>query len=152
MREKTKKAQFKTIIITDLERLKVKQANAAQRRWMRDVAKFIDDVGLGGLYGPEFEGRNDFQLHHVLGRSAKHNKVPIGHWFIIPVPVELHDVGSDHPDNVTHFKKNFVKRFGDQCGIFQILYSCMAEWNKFPDCNFEIPPLSVYAAIMDTRV
>ena len=99
----------------------------------------------------KFEGRKDFQLHHVLGRSAKHNKVAIGHWFIIPVPVELHDVGSNHPDNVTHFKKRFTERFGDQRGIVQILYSCMDKWNDFEHNNYSIPPAEVYNAIMDTN-
>ncbi len=140
------------VVITDIEALRMnKQANAKQKKWMKDIASFIDEVGMGGLYGREYEGRKDFQLHHVLGRSAKHNKVHIGHWFIIPVPVELHDVSSNHPDNVTHFKKNFVNRFGDQRGIFQILYSCMHKWNDFDGNDFEIPPMEVYNAIMDTN-
>lgn len=123
----------------------MKQANAAQKQWMKDIAEFVQQTSLGGLYGAEFEGRTDFQLHHVLGRSARHNKVDIGHWFIIPVPVELHDVNSNHPDNVTHFKKNFVKRFGQQCGIYQILHSCMAHW------GYNTPSMTVYDAIMDTN-
>lgn len=125
----------------------MKQANAAQKRWMKSIADFIENESLGILYGPEFEGRKDFQLHHVLGRSAKHNKVAIGYWFIIPVPIELHDVHSNHPDNVTHFKKNFVKRFGQQCGIFQCLVGCMQQFGEY-DMNV---PDEVYAAIMDTN-
>ena len=66
------------------------------------------------------------------------------------MPVELHNVSSDHPDNVTHFKKNFVKRFGEQCGIFQILASVMDKWNDF-NCGYEVPPKDVYLSIMDTR-
>ena len=128
----------------------MKQANAAQKKWMSDIAEFVNDVGLGGLYGVEYEGRTDFQLHHVLGRSAKHNKVAIGHEFIIPVPFELHDVSSNHPENVTHCKKAFVKKFGDQRGIFQILYSCMDKWNDFDSCNFSLTSTDVYNAIMDT--
>lgn len=128
-----------------------KPASAKQRQWLKDIALFIDEVGLGGLYGAEYEGRTDYQLHHVLGRSAKHNKVHIGHWFVIPVPVELHDVGSNHPLNVTHRKKAFVSEFGQQCGIFQILYSCMDKWNDFDSHNFSLPDVEVYNAIMDTR-
>ena len=129
-----------------------KPANAAQKKWMSDIASFISDVGLGGLYGPEYEDRTDFQLHHVLGRSAKHNKVAIGHWFIIPVPFELHDVSSNHQLNVTHHKKAFINEFGEQCGIFQILYSAMSEWNKFKYINYSLPPIEAYNAIMDTKV
>lgn len=128
-----------------------KPANAEQRRFMSSISRFIHEVGLGGLYGAEYEGRTDFQLHHVLGRSAKHNKVAIGHWFVIPVPVELHDVSSNHDLNVTHHKKAFTKEFGDQRGIFQILYSCMDKWNDFDSCDFTIPNREVYNAIMDTR-
>lgn len=134
------------LIITNLDKLRMKQANAAQKRWMKQIADFIEQESLGILYGSEFEGRKDFQLHHVLGRSAKHNKVAIGHWFIIPVPIELHDVHSNHPDNVTHFKKNFVKRFGEQCGIFQCMISCMVQWGYTKEFNND-----VYNAIMDTN-
>ncbi len=127
-----------------------KPANAKQKKWMKDISEFISENGLGFLYGREYEDRYDFQLHHVLGRSAKHNKVPIGHEFIIPVPVELHDVNSNHPLNVTHHKKAFVTEFGKQSGIFQMLYSCMDKWNDFDDYNFSLPSREVYNAIMST--
>ncbi len=126
------------------------QPNAAEKRWLKSISEFIENEGLGILYGIEFEGRSDFQLHHVVGRTAKHNKIEIGHWFVIPVPWELHDVDSNNPDNVTHFKHNFTKRFGEQCGIFQILVSVMDKWNDF-NCNYEIPSKEIYTAIMDTR-
>ena len=122
----------------------MKPANAKQKQWMSDIAEFIQEVGLDGLYGHEFKGRYDFQLHHVLGRSAKHNKVAIGHEFIIPVPFELHDVSSNDPDNVTHYKNAFVKRFGTQSSIFQILISCMGQW------GYDTPSIEIYNAIMDT--
>ncbi len=123
----------------------MKQANAKQKQWMKDIAEFTNEVGLGCLYGPEFEGRTDFQLHHVLGRSAKHNKIAIGHEFIIPVPFELHDVNSNHPENVTHRKKAFIKRFGSQTSIFQVLYSGVAQW------GYDVPSMEIYNAIMDTN-
>ena len=123
----------------------MKQANAKQKQWMKDIAEFTNDVGLGCLYGPEFEGRTDFQLHHVLGRSAKHNKIAIGHEFIIPVPFELHDVNSNHPENVTHRKKAFIKRFGSQTSIFQVLYAGVAQW------GYDVPSMDIYNAIMDTN-
>ncbi len=128
-----------------------KPANAKQKKWMKDISEFISENGLGFLYGREYENRYDFQLHHVLGRSARHNKVPIGHEFIIPVPVELHDVNSNHPFNVTHHKKAFVTEFGKQSGIFQMLYSCMDKWNDFDGYNFSLPSREVYNAIIDTN-
>jgi hypothetical protein len=122
----------------------MKQAGKAQRQFMSDIAEWaICNTGL--LYGDEYDGAN-VQLHHVLGRSAKHNKVAIGHWFILPVPFELHDVSSNHPDNVTHCKKSFVNRFGSQSSIFQVMVSCMVE------DGYAIPSMDVIDAIMDTRI
>ncbi len=120
------------------------QANSKQKKWLSDMAAFISQESLGILY-PEYEGQYNFELHHVLGRSAKHNKVAIGHWFVIPVPKELHNVMSNHPDNVTHFKKRFVTRFGSQCWIFQCLVGVMGQW------GYDVPNGEVYEAIMDTR-
>lgn len=122
----------------------MKQANAAQKKWMKDIAEFTKEVGLGGLYGQEYADRYDFQLHHVLGRNAKHNKTSIGHEFIIPVPIELHDPNLKNEFHVGHCKKAFVKKFGTQSSIFQILISCMGQW------GYTVPSMDIYNAIMDT--
>ena len=121
-----------------------KPASAKQKKWMRDISDFIQAVGIDRYYGDEFLGGN-FELHHVLGRSAKHNKVAIGHEFIIPVPFELHNVLSDHPDNVTHFKHNFTNRFKMQRDIFNDLYIDMAYY------GYQVPSADIRAAIMDTN-
>ena len=121
-----------------------KPANAKQKKWMRDISDFIQAVGIDRYYGDEFRGGN-FELHHVLGRSAKHNKVAIGHEFIIPVPFDLHNVLSDHPDNVTHFKHNFTDRFKMQRDIFNDLYIDMADY------GYQIPSADIRNAIMDTN-
>ena len=123
----------------------MKQANAAQKQWMSDIANFISEVGLGFFYGEEYRGRTDFQLHHVLGRSAKHNKTPIGHEFIIPVPFELHDVSSNHALNVTHNKKAFIATFDKQSFIFASMFDLMSEH------GYSVPSDKVYNAIMDTN-
>ena len=63
-----------------------------------------------------------FHLHHVVGRSRRvrvgMEMVHVGEWFIIPLAVELHDVGSNHPDNVTHFPKRFREKYGLQADLF----------------------------------
>ena len=122
----------------------MKQTNAAQKRWMADIAEFIGGVGLGVLF-PGYESRNDMQLHHVLGRSAKHNKIAIGHWFILPVPVELHDVASNHTYNVTHHKRFFTLHYGMQSALFAELVEMMRE------DAYELPPIEVLTAIDDTK-
>lgn len=120
-----------------------KPANAAQKEWMTAIADFAS-TDLYVLYGDEFD-QTPFQLHHVMGRSAKNNKVAIGHEFILPVPFELHDVNSNHPENVTHHKKAFVKRFGNQRDLFNDLFSVMRAQ------GYVVPSMDIYNAIMDTR-
>lgn len=119
-----------------------KQANAAQRQWMSDISEWCDN-NIQILYGDEWSNR-PIQRHHVLGRSAKHNKVAIGHWFILPVPFELHDVSSNHKLNVTHCKKAFVNEFGSQKKLFEKM--C----NSMEIQGYEIPPNDAYYAILGT--
>ena len=121
-----------------------KPANAAQKKWMDDITEFINDLTLGVLY-PDYEGRVEMQRHHVMGRSARQSKVDIGHWFVIPVPYELHDPNENHQFHVGHCKKAFVKRYGNQRGIFQALYSMMEME------GYKVPGKEVYNAIMETR-
>ena len=122
-----------------------KPANAAQKQWMKDISEFVDEYGLGTIYGDEFDD-SAYELHHVLGRSAKHNKVAIGHWFVIPVPFYLHNVQSNHPDNVTHFKHNFTGRFGTQRDIFNTIRDGIQVLQGKP-----VPDEDIYNAIMDTN-
>ena len=120
----------------------MKQANAVQKEWMTAIADFAS-TDLAALYGDEFD-QSPFQLHHVLGRSAKHNKVSIGHEFILPVPFDLHDVSSNHSENVTHRKKAFIKRFGNQRDLFNELFAIMRAQ------GYTVPSIDIYNAIMDT--
>lgn len=120
-----------------------KSANAAQRQWMRNITEWAYD-NIHTLYGLEYLNSN-FQRHHVLGRSAKNNKVAIGHWFIIPVPFELHDVSSNHPSNVTHHKRAFTDEYGMQRDLFLQMVESMRD-----DC-YELPPADVCEAIRLTK-
>lgn len=120
-----------------------KPANAAQKQWMSDIAEWANN-NIGLLY--DFDCSNKgFQLHHVLGRSAKHNKVSIGHWFIIPVPFDLHDVSSDSPFNVTHHKHKFTDEYGKQSEIFDNMATDMAIEGH------SSVPYEVWRSIMDTN-
>jgi hypothetical protein len=120
----------------------MKQANAAQKQWMNDITEWAEH-NIQVLYGGEWSNK-PIQRHHVLGRSAKHNKIEIGHWFILPVPFELHDVSSNHPLNVTHNKKAFVKRFGNQRDLFLQMVEEMR------DDGYELPPYDACEAIRGT--
>ena len=121
----------------------MKQANTAERKWMSDIADWAE-YHIDRLYGCEYFCA-ELQLHHVLGRSAKNNKVAIGHWFILPVPFKLHDVSSNHHFNVTHRKNNFTNQYGMQRNIFNKMYQSMK------DQSYEVPSIEIYNAIMDTR-
>jgi len=121
----------------------MKQANSKQKQWRKDITEFIQENGFYDLYGEYFNEYN-FDRHHVLGKAARHNKIDIGHWFIIPVPKELHDVHSNNNNNVTHFKHNFTKKYGYQRAIFKNLCDMMLEF------GYEIPPKNVCDAIQMT--
>ena len=122
----------------------MKQANAAQRQWMKDISSACEQGVIGALYGEEWEGCTNWQLHHVKGRSFKHNKVPIGHWLILPVPFELHDVSSNHPLNVTHHKNDFTAEFGMQSELMGELIGLMSAMGFY-----DLPPDDVIEAIED---
>lgn len=120
-----------------------KPANSEQRKWMNSIIQFAQ-TDIHHLFGLDYE-HSPFQLHHVLGRSAKHNKVPIGHYFILPVPFILHDVSSNHEFNVTHHKNAFTEEFGSQRCLFESMYFFMKGY------GYSVPSDDVVSAIMNTR-
>ena len=120
----------------------MKQANTAQKQWMSDISDWANNNNLDLTY--DYDDPKGFQLHHVLGRSAKHNKVSIGHWFIIPVPYELHDIYGKHECNVSNSKNKFTAKYGNQREIFN---------NMVDDMRMEmyqLPPTEVLEAIRGT--
>ncbi len=122
-----------------------KAANAEQRRWLEDITDYINENGLGDLYGCDYEYDTRIQRHHVLGRAAKQNKISIGHWFVIPVPFELHDPNVNHSFHVGKCKKAFVRKFGTQGSLFKRMYQAMKQQ------GYHVPEGFVYQAIMDTN-
>lgn len=120
----------------------MKQANATQKQWMDDITEWASD-NISLLYGLEWANK-PIQRHHVVGRSAKHNKTPIGHEFILPVPFELHDVSSNHQLNVTHRKKAFTNHFGMQRDLFLLMLESMR------NLGYELPSAEACEAIRGT--
>ena len=121
------------------------QPNAAQKKWMALVMIYAD------YYGPvafdsEWCENDSLECHHVVGRSYKHNKVHIGHWFILPLPCHLHSVNSNHPQNVTYYRKRFTERFGNQRDLwFQMITRMQENGHELPFGQ------DVIDAVMDTR-
>lgn len=122
-----------------------KPANAKQKQWMEDITEFAQE-NLYVLFGDDY---NDsfipIQRHHVLGRTAKQNKIAIGHWFILPIPYELHEPNVDHEFHVGKCKKAFVNRYGSQRDLFSIMYVVMKAQ------GYSVPSEDIYSAIMDTN-
>lgn len=128
-------------IIMNTKELIMNKPNEKQKQWIADVAEWAVD-GLEFLYGIEcFE----FQIHHVTGRSYIQNKVKIGHEFILPVPVHLHDVSSNSPLNVTHFPKAFTEQYGTQVALFNRMFESMMSQ------EYELPSNDVLLAIQSTN-
>ncbi len=119
-----------------------RNATKEEKQLLKDMVSVIDDHGLGVLYHG-YDGRTDYDIHHVKGKSAKHNKIHIGYNFIIPVPTELHDNG-DHHLNVTHHKHAFTDEYGKQWEIhIKMIKLLVMNGYATPDNN-------ILDAIMDT--
>lgn len=82
---------------------------ASQKR----LHQAIRDMGCI-LPGAHEFGANGWQMHHIYGSKAKHNKVNIGEYAVLLLPWELHDVHSNHELNVTHHKNAFEEHYGMQ--------------------------------------
>ena len=63
--------------------MKSAQPNAEERKW-RETVRMIGSIVSG--YNPSRLP----EVHHIAGRSAKHNKRPIGHQLIIPLTTAEH--------------------------------------------------------------
>lgn len=109
------------------------QPNAAERRWLEAV---VD-------YGPAALDLScqKMEVHHVAGRSAKHNKVDIGHWWILYLPKTLHDLAGTPAFDQQIFGFTFGGRWDAEKLLFRRVASDLRE----------LIPDEVYQAIMDYR-
>jgi hypothetical protein len=55
------------------------QPNAKQKQW-REAVRELGSIISGG----------PAVIHHPVGRTAKHNKVHIGHWWVLPLTDDEH--------------------------------------------------------------
>jgi len=95
---------------------------AVQKRW-REAVRAMGSVITG----------DDAVIHHCVGATGSHNKVKIGHWWIIPLTNEehlgLHDGDTFGSDSRKAFEK---EAFRDVCTFVGV---------------DDIPPLDVREAI-----
>lgn len=109
--------------------------NKAQQEWMERITQFAQEH----YCFPNRVIDYDFQRHHVVGRTYVQNKVPIGHWFILPIAFDYHDPHGKSVFNVTHFRKRYTIEFGSQ--VSQFIEMCeiiKAEDGSLPFSDLEL--------------
>ena len=100
-----------------------RRTTKAERAWLNQIAEWACAGGLDTL-GLPYE---QFHIHHCAGHSAKHNKLKIGPYFCLPIPIQLHDVHSNHPWNITHHRKAFVQEYGTEKQLFATMCQDMKD-------------------------
>ena len=110
--------------------------------WLASVALWAESNGCF-----PYLHKVQFQIHHVLGRTKKHNKCSIGLQYVLPIQVNLHDVMSAHYLNVTHFPAKFEDEFGTCKSMFKYMVDNMRENNYYVPFTEELDEV-----IMTTKV
>jgi hypothetical protein len=88
----------------------VKPPTAAQKRW-REAVRGLGSVISGG----------PAVIHHPVGRTGKHNKVDIGHWWVIPLTDDEHK--ALHNGETFGFEsKRAAEKFWFFDGVSPVLY------------------------------
>lgn len=103
-------------------------------------------TGPNGLYPPDEPVTGGIQRHHVVGRTYKHKKTPIGKQFMYALCLDLHDPGSNHPNNVTKYRNTFTEVYDYERNLFYAMCEKMVDRGEtlpFDD--------DVMNAIMDTK-
>ena len=84
------------------------QPNAAETRWRESVREM----------GSVLSGAPAV-IHHAAGRTARHNKVDIGHWWLIPLTDDEHkrlhggEYGKDRKEMEKHWFVHVLKHLAD---------------------------------------
>jgi hypothetical protein len=129
-------------IITNTESKRM--ANTREKQWMTDITDWSND-NLHLLYGEEYRDYRAIQRHHVVGRTYIQNKTPIGHWFILPIPYEMHDPNVDHPEHVAKCPVKFKSKYGNQRDLFSTMIDSMLHQ------GYKMPHSEVLNAIRSTH-
>lgn len=101
--------------------------NAAEKRWRERVRAM----------GSALSYRGPCEVHHCAGRTAMHNKVDIGHWFIVALTPDEH---LDVPSWGRHRKTIEKRLFKETVRRYRRLHG-----------EDGLPPAEVLAAIEDYR-
>jgi hypothetical protein len=117
------------------------QPTASQARF-HDALRQLGCVITGAKHGT--------QLHHVVGSSARYDKIWIGQWWVLILRADLHDSKLEASYNVTDYKTEFEERFGNQKSVFMRQFHRLIGAIALGDIKFDykdLPPNSVIEAI-----
>lgn len=103
---------------------------AAQKRWQESLRN----------YGCLVSRSPYCEIHHIVGASAKRQKIWVGQWSVLPLHYRYHR-DPECKVNVTEHKRMFEALFGNQ---WDILVKVI---NKFQRQGRPIPPEEVILAI-----
>lgn len=100
-----------------------KNKTAAEKAWHTTVADFARrSHWLNTMYGGIVSDPYQFQLDHILGAQAKRKingvTTKVGEWAVMPIPVEIHDITSNHALNRTLKPKAYRDAFGRETDVF----------------------------------
>jgi hypothetical protein len=104
---------------------KGKTKTAIEKQWLADVVDYATESGwLTNMYAKYCDNPTKFQIDHILGAQAKRKvngvTTKVGEFAIMAIPMELHDITSNHPLNRTLKPRAYRDRFGHELSV----------WNK----------------------
>ena len=107
----------------------VSRPNDEQEQW-REAIRSVGSVVSGGRA----------VIHHPVGRTGKHNKIDIGHWWLVPLTDGEHRALHTQGETFNHESRKAFEKWG-------YTRAAIAVAEKFP-FDFQ-PPQDVHDAIMD---
>lgn len=117
---------------------KGKSKTGTEKGWLEQVVDFANESEwLYRMYGSHCNQYEQYQIDHLLGAKAKRKvgfeTTRVGEFVIMPIPIELHDITSNHPLNRTLRPAAFRKVFGHELSVWnQMLAEMENEGYELP--------------------
>lgn len=117
---------------------KGKSKTGTEKGWLEQVVDFANESEwLYRMYGSHCNQYEQYQIDHLLGSKAKRKvgfeTTKVGEFVIMPIPIALHDITSNHPLNRTLRPAAFRKVFGHELSVWnQMLAEMENEGYELP--------------------
>ena len=97
--------------------MKSRNRTEEEKAWHNTVAQYGRESGwLNRVFGGKVSDPYQFQIDHLIGAQAKRKinlvSVKVGEFVVLPMPIELHDITSNHPLNRTLRPAAWKREFG----------------------------------------